>query len=63
MPKVTIEDKQYDMETLSETAQAQVKNVAYCDKKLQELQADIAMVRTARSSYLQALLQAVPKDS
>ncbi len=62
MPTVTIEDKKYDMDTLSKEAQAQVKNVTYCDTRLQELSAEMALVRTARSSYLQALMQAIPKD-
>ncbi|MEM1429020.1 MAG: hypothetical protein AAGG09_06150 [Pseudomonadota bacterium] len=63
MAKVTIEGREFDMDALTEEAQAQVKNVSYCDTRLQELQGEIAMVRTARSSYLQALKKHLPKDS
>ena len=63
MAKVTIEGKDYEMDTLSPEAQTQVRNVAYCDTRIREIQAEMAMVRTARAAYLNSLMKSLPKDS
>jgi len=63
MAKVNIEDKEYDMDALPAEAQTQVRNVAYCDNRIREIQAEMAMVRTARASYLNSLMKVLPKDS
>lgn len=63
MPKVTIDGKEYDSETLSEEARNNMLNTKYCDDKLAELKRELAVVQTARNAYAQALKGALPKDS
>lgn len=52
---LTINDKSYDIEELSDEAKTLLKNVSYTDAKLTDLKREIAVVQTARNAYLQAL--------
>lgn len=63
MAKVTIENKEYDLDALSDEARTQVANIAYCDGKLQDLQRETAVLQTARATYIAALRKALPKDA
>jgi ABC-type antimicrobial peptide transport system ATPase subunit len=63
MTTVTIDDKQYDIEALSDAAKTQIQNVQYCEQKMAELKREIAVVQTARNAYAQALNNALPKDA
>jgi len=63
MPKVTIDGKEYDTDTLSEDARNNMLNTKYCDDKLAELKREIAIVQTARNAYAQALQRELPKDA
>ncbi len=51
MAKVTIDGTDYDTDTLSEEAKRQLQNVAGCDRKLEELRNEAAMIQTARNAY------------
>tara|TARA_B110000503_G_scaffold125219_1_gene192573 strand:- start:562 stop:753 length:192 start_codon:yes stop_codon:yes gene_type:complete len=59
---ITIDDKEYDLTTLSEDAQAQLTSMQFCDAELQRLQNQAAALQTARLAYANALKAALPKD-
>lgn len=63
MAKVTIDGKQYDTDTLSDDAKNHIQNVQFCEQKMADLQRELAVVRTARNAYAQALQRALPKDA
>ncbi len=62
MPKVTIDDREYELDNLPEEARTQLANMNLCDQRLQQLQRDIAITQTARNAYASALKAALPKD-
>ena len=51
MANITIDDKEYDTETLSEEARAQLVSLQYVDRQLLELQMRSAAYQTARNGY------------
>lgn len=63
MAKVTIDGKEYDSDKLSEEARNNILNVQYCEKRMKELQRELAMAQTARNAYANALKGALPKDA
>lgn len=61
MTTIKIDDKEYDLEKLSDEAKAQLISMQFCDQELQRLQSQAAAFQTARNAYakaLQALLAA-----
>lgn len=55
MAKVTIDGTEYDTDTMSEEARRQLQNVAFCDRKLDELRNETAITQTARNAYARQL--------
>ena len=55
MAKISINNKEYDFEQLSKEAQAQVTSLQFVDAELQRLQAQEAVLRTARNAYSRSL--------
>lgn len=55
MPKITIDDKEYDTEELSENANAQIASLQFVGAEIQRLQALQAALQTASNSYSVAL--------
>ena len=55
MANITIDEKEYDMESMSEEALAQLGSLQYVDKQLLELQMRTAAYQTARNGYANAL--------
>ena len=55
MPTITIDGKQYDTETMSDEAKAQLGSIQFVDRKITELQAETAAMKTARNGYARAL--------
>lgn len=55
MAKVTIDGKEYETDDMSEDARRQLGNVATCDRRLEELRNETAMIQTARNTYAQSL--------
>lgn len=62
MATLTVEGKQYDVDTLSDEAKALMNSVTFTDNKIAQLESELAMARTARNSYVQQLVLALPKD-
>lgn len=52
---VKIEGKDYDLETLSDVARAQIVNLNVTDQEISRLQAQLAIAQTARATYANAL--------
>ena len=62
MPTIKIDDKDYDLDTLSDQAKAQLASLKFVDSELSRLQAKIAVLQTARGAYAKALNEALPKS-
>ena len=60
MPTIKINNVDYDTETLSNDAKAQLASIQFCDQELQRLQAQAAAYQTARQAYAKALKEALP---
>jgi len=55
MAKVKIDNQEYDTETMSDNAKAQMASLALCDRKINELRVELAITETARRAYALAL--------
>jgi hypothetical protein len=55
MAKVTIDGKEYETDDMSEVARRQLQNVVFCDRKLEELRNEVAVIQTARNTYARNL--------
>jgi hypothetical protein len=62
MTIIKIDDKDYDTETLSDEAKAQIQSIQYVDQELAKLNAQAAVVQTARIAYAKALNDALGTD-
>ena len=58
---VTISGKDYDFDSLNDTAQKMATSVAAADARLEQLRADIAMVQLARDVYAKTLVENLPR--
>lgn len=57
MATLNINGKEYDLDTLSETARGQAQSISFVDEELKRLQSQIAVCNTARNAYLRVLIQ------
>jgi hypothetical protein len=55
MPTIRINDKEYDLDKLSENAKAQLQMLQVADQTIARLNAQLTISQTARSVYAQAL--------
>ena len=62
MPTIKIDDNDYDLDTLSEEAKAQLASLQFVDTELQRLNAQAAILQTARIAYSNALKELLPKN-
>ncbi len=60
MPTIKIDNVDYDTDTLSNDAKAQLASIQFCDQELARLQAQAAAYQTARRAYSKALQAALP---
>ena len=60
MPTVTIDDREYDLDSLSDEAKGQIVAMQAVDKKLGETRETLAILQTARNAYLAALKSLLP---
>ena len=59
MAIIKIDDKDYDTESLSEEAIAQLTSIQFIDQELARLNAQAAVLQTARIAYAKALTDAL----
>ena len=60
MPNIKIDNKEYDLDTLSEECKAQLASIQFVEQELVRLQAKAAALQTAKAAYLQALKNSLP---
>ena len=60
MPTIKIDNVEYNSDTLSDDAKAQLISLQFCDQELARLQAQAAAMQTARMAYAKALQAALP---
>ena len=63
MTTIKIDNVDYDLDTLSNDAKAQLVSIQFCDQELQRLQAQAAALQTARQTYAKALQSALPTET
>jgi hypothetical protein len=57
MPKITIDDIEYNTEDLSANGKAQLASLQFLEVQMKKIQLEIAVFQTARNAYLSALRQ------
>ena len=60
MPTLKIDNKEYDLDTLSDECKAQLASIQFVEQELVRLQAKAAALKTAKGAYLQALKASLP---
>ena len=60
MPNIKIDNKEYDLATLSDECKAQLTSIQFVEQELARLQAKAAILQTAKAGYLQALQKSLP---
>lgn len=60
MPNITIDEFEYDLDTLSEDAKAQLVSLQAVDRRIAAAQEELAILQTARIAYGKALKELLP---
>ena len=60
MPTIKIDNKEYDVDSLSKEAKAQLQSIQFVDSEIARLQAQLAAMKTARNTYAKALTGILP---
>ena len=60
MPKITIDNLDYNTETLSDAAKQNLNMLKITEQEIQRLQLQLAIAQTARNAYANALKSALP---
>jgi hypothetical protein len=60
MPTIKIDNIDYDLDSLSDDAKAQLASLQFVDTELQRLQSQAAVLQTARMAYVKGLQKALP---
>ena len=61
MSNITIDGKEYALETLTDEARAQIMSLRLCYQKIEQAQVDLAIAQTARNAYARALKEMLPE--
>jgi tetratricopeptide (TPR) repeat protein len=61
MSTITIDGKDYDLDSLSDSAKAQLTSLQVTDAEIQRLNIQLAIAQTARNAYAKALGELLPK--
>lgn len=61
MTTINIDNKPYELESLSEEAQNNLRSLQFVDSELERLNAKAAVLQTARLAYSNALNAQLPK--
>tara|TARA_B100000579_G_C22074642_1_gene507420 strand:- start:157 stop:342 length:186 start_codon:yes stop_codon:yes gene_type:complete len=60
MPNLTIDGKEYDIDSLSEDAKAQLVSLQFVQSEIQRLESQLAVYKTSQQAYQVALKNALP---
>ena len=61
--KVKIDGKEYDLESLGEETKAHIASIQSVDRRLRDLQEQVAILQTARVGYTNGLKAHLTKDT
>jgi len=61
VPTITIDNKPYTLDTLTEQARAQIINLQAVEAEIAQLQRQLAIAQTARSAYASVLKAEIAK--
>ena len=61
MPKITVDNIEYNTEDLSENGKAQLASLQFLEVQMAKLKSEIAVYQTARMAYMTALKNDVEK--
>ncbi len=59
MPKIKINNTEYDTDTLPDAAKQQLQMLALTDAEIRRLQVQLAIAQTARNAYVRTLADSV----
>ena len=62
MPKITIDNIEYNTEDLTENGKAQLASLQFLEVQMQKLRNEIAVYQTAQRTYLAALKAEIEKS-
>lgn len=62
MPKIKVDGVEYHSEDLTPSGQAQLQSLQFLEVQMQKLQQEMAVYRTAQSTYAQALKAEIEKS-
>jgi len=62
MASIKIDNIDYEVESLSSEAKAQLQSLQFCDAELARLQAQAAVLQTARGAYSKRLQAELPSQ-
>jgi hypothetical protein len=62
MPKITVDEIEYNTEDLSENGKAQLASLQFLEVQMSKLKSEIAVYQTARNSYVSALKSELDKE-
>lgn len=62
MPKITIDNIDYNTEDLSENGRAQLASLQFLEGQMQKIRNEIAVYQTAQATYLNALKAEIEKS-
>ena len=63
MPKITVDDIEYNTEDLSENGKAQLASLQFLEVQMKKIQSEIAVYQTARNSYISVLKTELENNS
>lgn len=63
MPTIKIDEKDYEIDELSDSAKQQIISLQYVDSEIGKLNLQIAALQTARIAYGRALKDALGEDA
>ena len=55
MPKITLDDIEYNSEDLTDNGKAQLASLQFLETQMNKLNGEIAVYQTARNAYVSAL--------
>ena len=55
MPKITVDDLEYNTEDLTDNGKAQLASLQFLEVQMNKLRSEIAVYQTARNSYISTL--------
>ena len=59
---ITIDDKDYNLDDLSDECKAEIQSLQFCDGEIARLTAQLAVAGTAKIGYQRALAQLLEED-